>query len=291
MRVAVIGSGGQLGTDLIGALEAADIDFVPFSHGELDVTDAAAVREGLARRDADTVVNCAAYVRVDQAEDEVEEAFRVNAIGAFNVARACADRGALAVYVSTDYVFSGEKDSPYTELDSVDPINVYGASKLAGEELVRQAGQEHLIVRVAGLFGRAGASGKGGNFIETILKRAATGGALRVINDSRLSPTYSYDAARGIIELIEGGARGVHHLTNAGICTWYDFARHAVMLAAPGTAVEPVSSSTYPTRARRPLNSSLQSVKATPRLRPWQEAVEAYLVEKGHLAADARVNA
>jgi dTDP-4-dehydrorhamnose reductase len=291
MKVAVIGAGGQLGTDLVEALQATGIDVVAFRRDELDVTNAPGVEEALRCSHADVVVNCAAYVRVDQAETEVEEAFRANTIGALNVARASADHKALAVYISTDYVFDGEKGSPYIEKDEVRPINVYGESKLAGEHLVQQAAPEHLIARVAGLFGKAGASGKGGNFIETILKRAYEGGALRVVDDTRMSPTYTYDAARGIIELIQGGARGVHHLTNAGICSWYDFARRAVLLAAPNASIEPVDSSAYPTTARRPRNSSLASVAGTPRLRPWQEALDAYLIEKGHIDVVAHVNA
>ncbi|MFQ5874343.1 MAG: dTDP-4-dehydrorhamnose reductase, partial [Dehalococcoidia bacterium] len=235
----------------------------------------------------EVVVNCAAYVRVDQAEEEPEIAIRVNSVGALYVARACAEINALCVYISTDYVFDGEKREPYTEDDIPRPINVYGASKLAGEYLVRQARPESLIVRVASLFGKAGASGKGGNFIETLLAKARAGERLRVVNDIRISPTYTYDGARALVQLLRQGATGLFHLTNIGSCTWYEFARKILELVSPGTDLEAVSSLEYPSKARRPKDSSLRSVRLAgfleDALRPWEEALNSYLVETGHI--------
>lgn len=287
MRVAVIGSAGQLGTDLVHALSEAGHEPVALAHTDLEVTESGKVGEVIRDLRPDVVVNCAAYVRVDKAEDEPDLAFLVNALGALYVARACADSGAACVHVSTDYVFDGCKSSPYAEDDPPRPINVYGASKLAGEYLVRQACSESLIVRVASLFGRAGASGKGGNFIETILAKARAGEQLRVVNDVRMSPTYTRDAALAIVRLIEQEARGIVHLTNAGVCTWYDLAKTALDLLHVSADIEPITSDAYPTRAARPANSALAgtrvaSILGAP-LPAWKDALLRYLLEKGHL--------
>ncbi len=172
-RIVVLGSTGQLGTDLVEVLRLDDKgETVPVSHAACDCTNANEVGEMLRKLHPDVVINCAAYVRVDDCEDHAREAFAVNAIGALNVARACAAVEALCVYISTDYVFDGSKGSPYVESDPTCPINVYGASKVAGEHLVQQAAPHSLIVRTSSLFGKTGARGKGGNFVETIVAKA-----------------------------------------------------------------------------------------------------------------------
>ncbi len=285
MRVAVIGSTGQLGTDLVQVLtERGNHEVVPLAHDRVEVADLESVHTVLAEVRPDIVVNCAAFHRVDECEDRPAEAFGVNSIGALHVARACAEVNALCVYISTDYVFDGEKGRPYTESDAPSPINAYGASKLAGEHLVRQTCPRWLIIRVASLFGKAGARGKGGNFVETILAGAKEGRPLRVVNDIRMSPTYTYDAALALVRLVRQGATGLVHVTNAGACTWHEFARKALELVGSDTKVEPISSSDYPAKARRPRDSSLGSGKFPARgLRPWEEALMAYLVEKGWL--------
>jgi len=226
---------------------------------------------------------------VDDCEERSEEAFQVNALGALNVARAGAELDALCVYISTDYVFDGEKGEPYTEDNTPSPINVYGCSKLTGEYLVRQACPKWLIVRVASLFGKAGARGKGGNFVETILAKAKAGQPLRVVNDIYMSPTYTLDTARALEVLVRQRATGLYHLANDGTCTWYEFARKALDLVDLDVNPEPTSSINYPTKARRPHDSSLQSTRLDSLLgsglRPWQEALKAYLVEKAHIPA------
>ena len=282
----VIGATGQLGTDVVKAFVEFDYKVVPLSHAELEVTRPEQAQDVIQSHNADVVINCAALHRVDACEDEPAEAFAVNAVGALNVARACAKVGARCVYVSTDYVFDGEQDEPCTETDAPRPINVYGASKLAGEHLVRQASPNWLIVRVASLFGKVGASGKGGNFVETILARARSGEPLRVVDDVIMSPTYTHDAALALRCLIRRKATGVFHLTNAGACSWHEFAVKAVSMANLDAAVEPVSSESYPSKARRPANSSLSSARLEESekqcLRPWPQALKAYLVEKGY---------
>ena len=291
-RVAVIGSRGQLGNDLVEALQNhEDFEAISLTREQADCTDAASVRRALLQVRPQIVVNCAAFVRVDECEDRPQQAFEVNALGALNAARACAEADSLCVYVSTDYVFDGSKTKPYNESDSTCPINVYGVSKLAGEFLVRQSAPHWLIVRAASLFGRTGARGKGGNFVETILAKAKAGEPLRIVNDVRMSPTYTRDAASALVGLIEADVGGVVHLSNDGACTWYEFAKQILDLMGLCAAIDPVSSKEYPTRARRPKNSALLSERSLVKLRSWQDALKAYLVEKGHISANFAVTA
>src|SRR5437870_10854800 len=237
-RIAVLGSSGQLGSDVFEVLSRSpSYQVTSFSHEQLDITDRVKVMEVLAHS-FDVVVNCAAFTRVDDCEEQPAQALFVNAQGAFEVARACTQTGALCVFLSTDYVFSGEKAGPYIESDPVGPVNVYGTSKLAGEFLVRQAAKRWLILRIASVFGKTGSRGKGGNFIETILSKARSGGPVRVVNDITMSPCYTMDAARAVEELIRSGTSGLYHASNAGQCTWYEFACAAVRLAGLGAEFE-----------------------------------------------------
>jgi dTDP-4-dehydrorhamnose reductase len=290
--VAVLGATGQFGTDLVEVLrEDGKFEVMPLSHADCDCTDERKVARVIGSLHPDTVVNCAAYVRVDDCEEHASEAFNVNAIGALNVARACASLHALCVYVSTDYVFDGTKDTPYVESDPTGPVNVYGASKLAGEQMVRQATPRWIIVRMASLFGKTGARGKGGNFVETVISKAQAGEILRVVNDITMSPTYARDAAEALALLLRTEATGLFHVTNKGACTWYGFAKAISDLIGVGTAVVAVSSSEFPNRARRPKNSALMSDQARRELRPWQDGLKAYLLEKGHIPEISKQNA
>jgi len=287
IRVAILGSTGQLGTDLVEVLRQDNrFEVVPLAHQEADCTKAAEIREVIAKLRPDDVVNCAAFVRVDDCEDRPDLAFEVNAVGAFNVARACAAVDACCIHISTDYVFDGSKESPYVESDAPNPINVYGASKLAGEYLVRQAAPRWLIVRVASLFGKTGARGKGGNFIETIISKAKSGHALRIVDDIKISPTYARDAAAVICDLLGTSASGIVHAANSGCCTWYEFAKTTLTLCGLTVPVEPVASSAYPVRANRPRNSVLSTERLDRGLRfkspTWQTALRAYLLERKH---------
>lgn len=287
-RIAVLGSSGQLGTDLVEVLRLDDKgETLPLSHADCDCTNANQVAEILRQLRPDVVINCAAYVRVDDCEDHAREAFEVNAIGALNIARACAAADALCVYVSTDYVFDGAKGMPYIESDPTCPINVYGASKLAGEHLVQQTAPRCLIVRMASLFGKTGARGKGGNFIETVLRRVKAGEPLRVVNDVTMSPTYARDASEALALALRDGMTGPLHLTNGGACTWYEFAEAVLDFTGFGALVVPVSSKALPMPARRPHNSALKSERPFRELRQWQDALEAYLIEKGHVRVES----
>jgi dTDP-4-dehydrorhamnose reductase len=279
--VAVIGATGQLGSEVVRAFERGGGYIVTgLSHGDVECADPASVAEALVPHRPEVVVNCAAFVRVDECEDRPEKAFRVNALGALHVARASAQVGARCVYISTDYVFDGIKPEPYTEEDAPNPINVYGTSKLAGEYLVRQTCPDALIVRLASLYGGQGARGKGTNFVLTILDRARRGETLRVVNDIRMSPTYAPDAAAAIVGLIERGTTGVVHVVNDGSCTWYELARRALALAGLEVPVDPVPHTAYPMRARRPVNSALSTARLRAlglASRSWEDALAEYV--------------
>jgi dTDP-4-dehydrorhamnose reductase len=288
MRVAVIGARGQLGSDLVRVLQSTDgYEVVPLPHDQIDVTDAELVKQTLDGLRPSVVINCSAYHRVDDCEGDAERAFRVNALGCLNVARASEALDAVSVYISSDYVFDGEKGASYVEEDVPAPLNVYGVSKVTGELLLRQTCRRWIVARMASLFGLAGASGKGGNFVETIRARAVQGQPLRVVDDIRMSPTYTADAAAALERLLAEGAEGVFHLTNAGSTSWYGFARKIVELNGLDADLEPTSSVDQETAARRPRDSSLASSR-TPEavrhpLREWEDALKRYLADKGHI--------
>ena len=252
-----------------------------WTHTDIEVTDAVGVAERLEAAAPDVIINCAAFHRVDDCEIHPEQAFRVNALGARNVALAGARLGALVVYVSTDYVFDGHLGRPYREDDVPRPINVYGASKLAGEHLVAASTPRHLIVRVSSLFGVAGASGKGGNFVETMIRKARAGEAIRVVDDIVMSPTYAADAALRIRQLIAGGTTGLVHAANAGACSWFEFARTILELVGVEADLRPQRSAELQTSAQRPRNSALEAGHLQP---SWVDALRRYLVAKGHIA-------
>jgi len=290
ISVAVIGSKGQLGTDLVETLQMVNgYRVFALSHEQIDCAEEASVRRVLAEMRPEVVVNCAAFDRVDECESSPAEAFRVNSLGAFYVARACAEINALCVYISTDYVFDGGKGYPYTEEDQPRPINVYGTSKLAGEHLVRQTCPQWLIVRMAALFGAAGALAKGGNFVESVLSKARRGEVLRIVKDIRTSPTYTWDAAQVLERLIQHRSTGIFHVVNEGGCSWFELAQEVMDTVKLSCKLEAVSFSDYPMKARRPQDSRLKSIRLDPALRgalrPWQEAVRVYLAEKGYLAS------
>jgi dTDP-4-dehydrorhamnose reductase len=280
VKVAVIGPRGQLGSALCEAFRRRAVDCVELDHVRVEVTDPQSVLVALRDARPAAVVNTAAFHKVDACEEDPKRAFEVNALGALHVARACREAGARCVYVSTDYVFDGAKAEPYLEEDLPNPLNVYGASKLAGEHLVAQTCPDALVVRVASLFGGLGSRGKGTNFVLTVLERARRGEALRVVDDVRMSPTYAEDAAAAIVELVARGASGVFHVVNKGACSWYELAVRVLELAGLRVPVHPVPQEAYPARARRPRNSALSTAKLEARglrLPPWEDAVQRYL--------------
>jgi dTDP-4-dehydrorhamnose reductase len=289
VKVAITGANGQLGTDLCRALR--NFDVIPFTHADIEIADVVSVKEAMLKHKPAIIINTAAYVRVDDCEDEKDKAFAVNALGARNVAVVAQELGARLVHISTDYVFGGEAEprtTPYTEFDTPVSLSIYGKSKLAGENFVRYLCQKHFIIRSSGLFGIAGASGKGGNFVETMLKLALEQEKLNVVDDQILSPTYTKDLAQKIAQLISTEYYGTFHITNRGACSWYEFAREILKLAGLKKPVIPISSDQYPQKAKRPRFSVLDNYQlrllGMDDMRPWQEALKDYLVARGHIA-------
>jgi dTDP-4-dehydrorhamnose reductase len=262
-------------------------DATGFAHEDLDVVDESSVGSAIDSLKPDWVLNTAAFHRVDDCEADPTSTFAVNALGALNVARAAADAGSGVVFYSSDYVFGGEereRNHPYEEGDSPAPLSVYGTSKVAGEQLVMQANAKHLVVRSAGLYGTA-TSRKGWTFPELMLNKARTEGIVRVVTDQVLSPTFTADLALKTRELIEQDAVGLFHLTNAGECSWFEFARGVFDLAGVEAEMEPIDSAQLQQRARRPPYSALtttrlEGVGLSP-MRSWKEALNDYLRTKG----------
>jgi dTDP-4-dehydrorhamnose reductase len=284
VRVAIIGSTGQLGQDLMWVFGE---EAIGFTHQDLDVTDGVGVASAMHSLRPDWVINTAAFHRVDDCEINPTLAFAVNALGAFNVSRAASSVGAGVVFFSTDYVFGGqdrERDHPYEEGDYPQPLNVYGVSKAAGEQLVMQANARHVVVRSAGLYGTS-TSRKGWTFPELMLNKARTDGLVRVVTDQVLSPTFTADLAQKTRELVERDAAGVFHLTNAGECSWFEFAQGVFDLAGVEVEIEPIETGEAQRRAHRPSYSALTTVCAeevgVSPLRSWKEALGAYLQAKG----------
>jgi dTDP-4-dehydrorhamnose reductase len=287
LRVAVVGARGQLGSDLIRVFGERGHEVTGVSHQQVDVIEPSSIVAALAEIKPEAVINCAAYHRVDECEDRPRETLNANALGALNVARACEEIGAVCVFISSDYVFDGSKGDSYKEDDRTQPLNVYGVSKVAGEQFVAQTCERWAVMRVASLFGAAGASGKGGNFVETILTKAASGAPLRVVDDIYMSPTYTLDAAESLETLLGNGAHGLYHVTNSGSVSWYGFARKILDLTGVEADLQPTESKDWPTKARRPANSSLRTSRGygggSSVVRDWEDALKAYLSEKGHI--------
>lgn len=274
MKVLVTGAGGQLGLELAELLPEKGHEVVAMARKELDVADAKSVARALEEHAPELVVNAAAYTNVDGSETERDQAYRANALGPRNLAQICERFHCELLHVSTNYVFDGGAEDPYEPYDPPNPISVYGRTKLAGEEYVRDLSSRWYVVRTAGVYGR------GHNFVRTMLRVGAERDSLKVKDDEYVSPTYARDLARGISEIIDGGLYGLYHLTNAGSCSWYEFTREIFTLSGVEVEVTPVPGSEYPLPAARPANG-LISDPASPKLRHWRDALAEYLREEG----------
>jgi dTDP-4-dehydrorhamnose reductase len=283
MRFAVLGAAGQLGRDLCPQLPG---EVVALTRAEIDLARPAAVPAAVAALGADVVINCAAYNLVDRAEEEPEAAFVANAWGVRALARACRTAGVRFVHFSTDYVFGldAPRTTPLAEEDAPGPVNVYGLSKLTGEYLALVECPGTLVIRTCGLYGVWGSGGKGGNFVETMLRLAGERKPIRVVNDQHCTPSYAADVAAAAAALIGAGASGLFHVTNAGTCTWYEFARELFRQSGLKPNLTPISSSEFGAVARRPAFSVLSTRKLSsvgvPALRDWSEALAAYRAER-----------
>ncbi len=288
-RILLIGANGQLGSDLrdvltghtVLAASRVALNDPRHSTMSLDITQHAALHEAIRGFNPAIVINCAAFHRVDDIENDAGQALSVNAYAAQRLALACRDAGCELLHISTDYVFDGAKRAPYVETDFTNPLSAYGASKAAGEQLIRAAWPRHYIVRTCGLYGRAGASGKGGNFVNTMLRLAREGKPVRVVDDQTCTPTSTRDLAEQIALLIETHAYGTYHATNAGACTWREFADAIFERAGLPIRAEPISSAQFGAPAKRPPysvldNAALQKL-GIDRMRHWRDALAGYL--------------
>ena len=234
LRVLVLGSGGQLGTEIVSELRRRGMSVVGLSRGELDITNERAVQDSFERHKPGWVINTAAYNHVDLAEKEPDAAMRVNGLAVHYIAIACRKRGATLMHFSTDHVFDGTRLQPYTEEDSPNPPSAYGVSKLAGEMYARAAVDQHYIVRVAGVFGTAGRYTKRGNCPELVLNKAAEGSVLKVVEDFFATPTYAPALASRCVDLLTRGRFGLYHIGGGKKISWYGRGQCNRTCIAPG---------------------------------------------------------
>ncbi len=288
MQIAIIGSNGQIGTEVVRAAKAAGLDAIELRHSDCDVTDGASVARALAPlRSGDVVVNTAAFHNTDECEDAGDRALSVNALGAYRVAAEARKQGATAVHLSSDFVFDGAKRTPYVESDKPNPLNLYGVSKLTGEALLRTANPNHYLIRVSAVFGPAGSSGKSGNFVESMVAKARKGETPDVVDDIVMAPTSAADASGLLVQLLQRKAPfGTYHLANAGECSWLEFTDAIFELIGANIRARPIKASTLNGKAQRPLYSVLASERIMPlglEARDWREGLRNYLQGKGYL--------
>lgn len=296
IKILITGGKGQLGRDLEKVLlKSGKHELICLGHNELDITKPAEVQEMILTNWPEVIIHAAANTKVDQCELDMDSAYLVNALGSRNVAVAASKVGSKLVYISTDYVFSGNKNgvgsshltfvelcgrtAPYTEFDIPDPINVYGKSKLAGEQYTAGLSNKYFIVRTSWLYG-----GHGKNFVKTILNLAKEKNEISVVNDQVGSPTYTKDLAHFIAELVQTELYGIYHASNSGFCSWFDFARAIFKIANfSQIKVKPVSTQELNYPAPRPAYSVLDNyclrLQGLPALRPWEDALQEFLTE------------
>jgi dTDP-4-dehydrorhamnose reductase len=282
VRALIVGGGGQLASDLETRLGAQARSY---GHAELDICDDAAVRDAYADTAPDVVFNCAAFHNVEVCESEPEQAWRVNV----EAVRRLAQRGVPLVHVSTNYVFDGRDEEPYSEDDRPNPRSVYALTKLGGEYAALAYGTRSLVVRTAGLYGTHGSASKGGNFVQRMVARARADGPrpaqLKMVSDQRLQPTFTADLADAILAAVAGNAEGVVHLTAEGACSWFEFTEEIVRIASLDAMLDPVTTTIPPGGADRPLNGVLARNRADalglPVLRHWRDGLADYMNQAG----------
>lgn len=276
MKVFVTGVKGQLGFDVVNELRGRGIETVGVDIEEMDITDAGAVCRVITEAAPDAVIHCAAYTAVDAAEENEGICRKVNADGTRNIAAVCKELDIKMIYISTDYVFDGKGTRPWEPDDERHPLNVYGQTKYEGELAVQDALDKYFIVRIQWVYG---VNGK--NFVKTMLRLAETNTRINVVNDQFGSPTYTFDLAKMLADMVLTDKYGIYHAANDGICTWYEFACEIFKQAGIDIEVAPVSSTEFPSKAKRPENSRMNQDKLAEngfeRLPSWQDALQRYL--------------
>lgn len=278
MKVFVTGVKGQLGYDVVNELKKRGMEAIGVDIEEMDITDEASVDKVITEANPDAVIHCAAYTAVDAAEENEEICRKVNADGPRNIAKVCRKLNIKMLQVSTDYVFNGQGENIWEPEDECDPQSVYGCTKYEGELAVKEQLDKYFIVRIAWAFG---VNGK--NFVKTMLRLAETHDKLTVVCDQFGSPTYTYDLARLLVDMIQTEKYGTYHATNEGFCSWYDFACAIFEKAGKNVEVKPVTTAEYGAKAFRPYNSRMSKEKLTEngfeKLPVWEDALERYLKE------------
>lgn len=276
MKVLVTGANGQLGYDVVKELQKQNIECCGATRQDFDIVDFEATENFIKNYMPDAVIHCAAYTAVDKAEDEQELCYLVNASATENIAEICKKINAKMLYISTDYVFDGTKDGFYKVDDKPNPINVYGKTKLLGEQAVQKILDKYFIVRISWVFGE-----HGNNFVKTMLRLGKERKELNVVADQYGSPTYTADLAPLLVEMIKTDKYGVYHATNEGVCTWAKFAEEIFKITGMDVIVNYITTTEYPTMAKRPVNSRLSNRKLVinnfKTLENWQSAVKNYL--------------
>lgn len=278
MKVLVTGVNGQLGHDVVNELEKRGIEAVGTDINDMDITDAESVDRVIKAESPDAVIHCAAYTAVDAAEDNEEICRRINVDGTQHIADVCKELDIKMIYISTDYVFGGQGERPWEPDDERDPQSVYGQTKYEGELAVQNTLSKYFIVRIAWVFGI-----NGKNFVKTMLRLSENHDRITVVNDQFGSPTYTYDLARLLVDMVFTEKYGIYHATNEGICSWYDFACAIFEEAGIKMDVVPVTTAEYGAKANRPYNSRMSKEKLTEngfeKLPAWQDALRRYLAE------------
>lgn len=275
MKVLVTGINDQLGYDVVKELNNRGHEAIGVDKEQMDLTVSSEINECIEKANPDAIIHCAAYTAVDAAEDNEDLCKQVNTLAVKDIANGAKKLDIPMIYISTDYVFDGTKDGEYNENDTPNPINVYGKTKYEGEVYVREILEKYYIVRISWVFGE-----NGNNFIDTMLRLSKDRDSLNIINDQVGSPTYTKDLAPLLVDMIETDEYGVYHATNEGFCTWYEFAKDIFNVAKINIDITPISTSEYPTKANRPINSKMSKDKLInngfKQLRSWKEAVREY---------------
>lgn len=276
MKVLVTGVNGQLGYDVVKELEKREHQAVGVDRERMDLTSTEQIKECIENVKPEAIIHCAAYTAVDKAEDEEELCRRVNAIATKEIAEHAKELDIPMIYISTDYVFDGTKNGEYKEEDTPNPINVYGKTKHEGELYVQKLLEKYYIVRISWVFGE-----NGNNFVDTMFRLSKGRDKLNIINDQVGSPTYTKDLARLLVDMIETDKYGIYHATNEEYCTWYEFANEIFNVYNASIEVNPIATSEYPTKAKRPMNSKMNkdklNINGFIKLRAWKDALKDYI--------------
>lgn len=281
MKVAVIGSNGQLGSDLVRTFEQSDNEVVSLTHSDINIEDFTSVQKVLYDIKPEVILNTAAFHIVPKCEDDPVRAFQINSLGSLNMAKVSNELGALNLYYSTDYVFDGEKKSPYLESDNPNPLNVYAATKLTGESFTLNYSLKGVVLRISGIYGEVSCRAKGGNFITTMIKAAKEKPEVKVVNDEILTPTPTKSISEKTLEIVRKQLTGLYHLTCEGQCSWYEFAEVIFSTLEFKTPLSPISVKDMPMVVKRPTYSVLENEKAKQsgisKMPYWKDALVQFL--------------